>query len=163
MHVSTCTYQSNKSHAILINCKISFSRLRQIVRFVRLRFFTCLTDPETPNSKAPHILTSVLWFWAPFRLHEILNDAGFPMIVFCKSSWNIFCNLSHWVRILFNLGGFSSDWVYFLFERWWPTLILWWRLRFGTNRSLDRWENNSFSNQSKIDFFIQVIHLDHQS
>ena len=63
------------------------------------------------------------------------------------------CDISHWVWILFDLSGFSSDWVCVLFERWWPTLTLWWRLRFGTNRSLDRWENNSFSNQSKIDFF----------
>ena len=68
------------------------------------------------------------------------------------------CNISHWVWILFNL-----DWVCILFKRWWPTLTLWWRLRFGTNRSLDRCENNSFSYQSQIHFFVKVIHLDHQS
>ena len=73
------------------------------------------------------------------------------------------CNISHWVWILFNLGGFSSGWVCILFKRWWPTLTLWWRLRFGTNKSLDRWGNNSLSYQSQIDFFVKVIHLDHQS
>ena len=73
------------------------------------------------------------------------------------------CNISHWVWILFNLGGFSSGWVCILFKRWWPTLTLWWRLRFGTNRSLDRWGNNWLSYQSQIDFFVKVIHLDNQS